>query len=60
MSYVINANNTAGVISLHRDSAPAAVKKAQELIKEGLVEVKITAPDGSEFRNEDEFRRLMG
>ena len=60
MTYVINANNTAGVISLHRDSAPAAVKKAHELINEGLVEVKIIDPTGNQFHNEVEFRRLVG
>ena len=60
MSYVINANNTAGVISLHRDSAPGAGKKAHELIKEGLLDVKIIDPEGNQFRDEAEFKRLSG
>jgi hypothetical protein len=58
MSYVINANNTAGVISLHRDSAPGAVKKAFELLRQGLSNVNIIDDAGHQFRDPEEFKHL--
>jgi hypothetical protein len=46
MSYVITGTDSAGALSLKRDSAAAAIKKARELMGEGCRDVSITAPDG--------------
>jgi hypothetical protein len=45
MSYIITGTNSAGVLSLKRDSAVAAVKKAVELMGDGTRDVHITDPD---------------
>jgi hypothetical protein len=46
MGYIITGTDSAGALSLKRDSAAAAIKKALELIGEGCRDVSITAPDG--------------
>ena len=46
MNYIITGTDSAGAVSLKRDSAAAAVKKAVELIGDGCREVCITDPDG--------------
>jgi hypothetical protein len=43
MSYIITATDSAGALSLKRDSAAAAIKKALELIEGECREVCITA-----------------
>jgi hypothetical protein len=45
MSYVITGTNSAGVLSLKRDSAVAAIEKAVELMGDGTRDVHITDPD---------------
>lgn len=49
MTFHINAMDTSGALSLHRDSMAAAVKKANELLAEGCWDVEIVAPDGRSF-----------
>jgi hypothetical protein len=57
MSYIVTGTNSAGVLSLKRDSAEAAVKKAVELMGEGTRDVHITDPDGRVYRDA-EFAQL--
>ena len=57
MSYIITGTNSAGVLSLKRDSAVAAVKKAAELMRDGARDVHITAPDGRVY-SDVEFGQL--
>jgi len=46
MSYIITGTDSAGALSLKRESAAAAVKKALELMADGCRDVSITDPDG--------------
>jgi hypothetical protein len=46
MHYIITGTDSAGALSLRRGSAGAAVKKAVELMVDGCMDVRITAPDG--------------
>jgi hypothetical protein len=46
MSYIITGTDSAGALSLKRDSVAAAIKKAIELLGDGCRDVCITAPDG--------------
>jgi hypothetical protein len=46
MTYIISGRDSAGAVSLKRDSAAAAIKKAVELMGDGCREVCITDPDG--------------
>jgi hypothetical protein len=46
MSYIITGTDTAGALSLKRDSAAAAIKKAIELMGDGCREVCVTDQDG--------------
>jgi hypothetical protein len=57
MSYIVTGTNSAGVLSLKRDNAVAAVKKAVELIEDGAREVHITDPDGRVY-TDVEFAQL--
>jgi hypothetical protein len=58
MSYIITGTDSAGALSLKRDSAAAAIKKAVELMGDGCREVCITDPDGRIYRHAefDELR----
>jgi hypothetical protein len=55
--YIIAGKNACGIISLRRDTAIGAVKKAEELMVDGHTEVQITAPDGGVYRDA-EFHHL--
>jgi hypothetical protein len=46
MSYIITGTDSAGALSLKRESAAAAIKKAVELMADGCRDVCITDPDG--------------
>jgi hypothetical protein len=59
MAYVITGTDTAGALSLKRDSAAAAVKKAVEPIGEGCRDVCITDPDGRIY-NQPDFDTACG
>jgi hypothetical protein len=49
MSYIITGTDTAGGLSLKRDTAAAALKKATELMGDGCKDVCIMDPDGRVF-----------
>jgi hypothetical protein len=49
MTFVITGTDSAGALSLKRDSAAAAVKKALELAGDGCRDVCITDPNGRIF-----------
>ena len=57
MRFLITAQDTAGSVTLNRESAPAALKKAGELISDGCWSVEIVAPDGAVYQP-GEFDRL--
>ncbi|MDB5617517.1 hypothetical protein [Tardiphaga sp.] len=46
MPFLVKGTDTSGMISLRRDSAEAALKKARELTEDGCWDVEITGPDG--------------
>ena len=46
MSYIITGTDSAGALSLKRDSAAAAIKKAVELMADGCIDVHIADPGG--------------
>jgi hypothetical protein len=46
MPYIISGTNSVGALSLKRDSAAAAIKKARELAADGFRDVEITDPEG--------------
>ncbi len=49
MTYIITGTDSAGALSLKRDSVGAAIKKALELVGDGCRDVCITDPDGRIF-----------
>jgi len=57
MTYVITGTDSAGALSLKRDSAAAAVKKAVELMRDGCRDVSIKDPDGRIYSH-SEFDQL--
>jgi hypothetical protein len=57
MDYIITGRNVTGAMSLRRDSAVGAIKKAVELMGDGHVDVQITAPDGRVYGH-TEFAQL--
>ena len=57
MSYIITGTNSVGVLSLKRELAAAATKKAIELLGDGFRDVQITSPDGRVYRDA-EFAQL--
>jgi hypothetical protein len=57
MSYTISGTDSAGAVSLKRDSAGAAIKKATELMADGCKDVCITDPDGR-IHSHAEFDQL--
>jgi hypothetical protein len=57
MSYIITGTDSAGALSLKRESAAAAIKKAVELMADGCRDVSITDPDGSIYSH-TEFELL--
>jgi hypothetical protein len=58
MSFLITATDISGSITLRRESAAAAVKRAAELAEAGYRDVAITAPDGRLYPSET-FLRLL-
>jgi hypothetical protein len=50
MRFLITAQDTAGNVTLNRASAPAALKKATELISDGCWNVEIVTPDGATYQ----------
>jgi hypothetical protein len=59
MAYIISATNMVGASSLRRDAPVAALKKALELIDQGMMNVRITDEQGRQFEPA-EFDQLHG
>jgi len=57
MSFIITGADSAGALSLKRDTAAAAIKKAVELMLDGRRDVCITDPNGRIYSH-PEFDRL--
>jgi hypothetical protein len=57
MKFYITALDTSGTVTLNRDSVPAAIKKAAELISDGCLNVEIIMPDGAAYQS-GEFEQL--
>lgn len=57
MVFLINALDTSGTVTLRRESALAALKKAAELISDGCWNVEVVTPDGATY-NAGEFDQL--
>lgn len=49
MPYIITGHDTAGALTLKRETPAAAIKKADELMGEGVTEVEITDQDGRHY-----------
>jgi hypothetical protein len=62
MMFLINAQDTAGNVTLNRASVPAALKKAGELISDGCWNVEIITPDGATYQPAefDQLRERAG
>ena len=62
MMFLINAQDTAGNVTLNRASVPAALKKAGELISDGCWNVEIVTPDGATYQpgEFDQLRERAG
>lgn len=57
MKFYISALDSSGIVTLERDSVPSAIKKADELISDGFLNVEIIMPDGAAYRP-NEFEQL--
>ena len=53
MKFLITALDTSGTVTLERESVPAAMKKAAELISDGCWDVEIITPDGATYHPGD-------
>lgn len=58
MKFFITALDTSGIITLRRDSVPAAMKKATELLSDGCLNVEIHTPDGAAY-SPGQFEQLQ-
>jgi hypothetical protein len=57
MIFYVTALDTSGIVTLHRDSVPAAIKKASELVSDGCLNVEIIMPNGAAY-HPGEFEQL--
>ena len=57
VKFFITALDTSGSVTLERESVPAAMKKAAELISDGCRDVEIITPDGAAY-HPGEFEQL--
>jgi hypothetical protein len=62
MKFFINAYDTAGKVTLERDTVPAAMKKAAELASDGCWDVEVVMPDGAAYGTGefDQLRERIG
>jgi hypothetical protein len=62
MRFLITALDTAGSVTLNRESVPAALKKAAELTPDGCWNVEIVTPDGATYQSSefDQLRERIG
>ena len=58
MKFFITALDTSGIVTLRRDSAAAAMKKATELLLDGCLNVEIVTPDGAAY-SPGQFEQLQ-
>jgi hypothetical protein len=58
MKFFITALDTSGIVTLRRDSAAAAMKKATELLSDGCLNVEIITPDGAAY-SPGQFEQLQ-
>jgi hypothetical protein len=58
MKFFITALDTSGIVTLRRDSASAAMKKATELLLDGCLNVEIITPDGAAY-SPGQFEQLQ-
>jgi hypothetical protein len=49
MQFLITGTDTAGRITVRRDTTAAALKKAAELDRDGSWDITITGPDGRQY-----------
>jgi hypothetical protein len=49
MLFFIKGTDTSGTITLRRETAAAALKKAAELAEDGCLDITITTPDGRQY-----------
>jgi hypothetical protein len=47
LPFFVKGTDTSGTVSLRRDNAAGAMKKAKELLDDGSWDVEITGPDGA-------------
>jgi hypothetical protein len=57
MKFLITALDTSGTVTLQRETVPAAMKKATELVSDGCWDVEIVTPDGAAY-GPNEFEQL--
>ena len=58
MKFFITALDTSGIVTLRRDPAAAAMKKATELLLDGCLNVEIITPDGAAY-SPGQFEQLQ-
>jgi hypothetical protein len=46
LPFFVKGTDTSGTVSLRRDNAAGAVKKAKELLDDGSWDIQIISPDG--------------
>jgi hypothetical protein len=46
LPFFVKGTDTSGTVSLRRDNAAGAVKKAKELLDDGSWDIEITSPEG--------------
>ena len=49
MGFLVTGTDTSGRITLRRETAAAALKKATELAEDGCRDIAITTPDGRQY-----------
>lgn len=62
MRFLITGIDTSGSITLRRDTAVGALKKASELAEDGCWDIAITSPDGHRYTltEFDQLQRMAG
>jgi hypothetical protein len=62
MKFFVTARDTLGSVTLHRESVPAALKKADELLAGGYFNVQVVMPDGAAYQpgEFDQLRERAG
>lgn len=62
MKFFINARDVSGSVTLERETVPAALKKAGELLSVGYFNVEVVMPDGAAYQPAefDQLRERVG